>query len=136
MICLTEKVRNALDKGDSVSSKAEVKHGLPQGSVLNSLLFLIYINDMPKSLRYGLPFIFADDTALIYVESNPKALQKRINIDMKLLFKWLKANKISLNMDKTEIIIFKHKLKKKYIRFQSLMENAWYSKIVSTIWEF
>ena len=57
------------------------------------------------------------------------ALQKRINIDMKLLLKWLKANKISLNVDKTEIIIFKHKLKK-------MMENAWYSKIVSTIWEF
>ena len=83
----------------------------------------------PKYLRYGLLFIFADDTALIYVERNPKALQKRINIDMKLLLKWLKANKISLNVDKTEIIIFKHKLKK-------MMENAWYSKIVSTCWEF
>ena len=49
----------------------------------------IHINDLPKSLRYGLPFIFADDTALIYVERNPKALQKHINIDMKLLLKWL-----------------------------------------------
>ena len=165
LICLTEKVRDALDKGDLASgifidlqkafdtvdheilldklknygfrglsndwlrsyltgrrqfvqvasessSKAEVKHGVPQGSVLGPLLFLIYINDLPKSLRYGLPFIFADDTALIYVERNPKALQKRINIDMKLLLRWLKANKISLNVDKTEIIIFKHKLKK------------------------
>ena len=59
------------------------------GSVLGPLLFLIYINDLPKSLRYGLPFIFADDTALIFVERNPKALQKRNNIDMNLLLKWL-----------------------------------------------
>ena len=142
LICLIEKVRDALDKGDLASgifidlqksfdtvdheilldkltnygfrglsndwlrsyltgrrqfvqvasessSKAEVKHGVPQGSVLGPLLFLIYINDLPKSLRYGLPFIFADDTALIYVERNPKALQKRNNIDMNLLLKWL-----------------------------------------------
>ena len=70
---LTER-RQFVQVASESSSKAEVKHGLPQGSVLGSLLFLIYINDMPKSLRYGLPFIFADDTALIYVESNPKAL--------------------------------------------------------------
>ena len=50
-------------------------------------------------------------TALLYVERYPKALQKRINIDLKLLLKWLKANKISLNVAKTEIILFKHQLK-------------------------
>ena len=53
---------------------------------------------------------------LLYIERTPKALQKRINIDMKLLLKWLKANKISLNVAKTETILFKHKLKT--IKFQ------------------
>ena len=71
---------------------------------------LIYINDLPNSLRFCFPYFFADDTVLLYIERYPKALQKKINIDMKLLPKWLKANKISLNVAKTEIIIFKHHL--------------------------
>ena len=93
-----------------------VNHGVPQGSVLGPLLFLIYINDLPNSLYSGQPYIFADDTGLSYIQHNPKALQKRLNIDMKLLLKWLKANKISLKVAKTEIILFKHKLKS--IKFQ------------------
>ena len=88
-----------------------MKYGVPQSSVLGPLLFLIYINDLPSSLRFCLPYIFADDTALLYIERSPKALEKRINIDSKLLLKWLKANKISLNVAKTEIIIFIHKSK-------------------------
>ena len=98
------------------SSHKKVIHGVPQGSVLGPLLFLIYINDLPNSLCSGQPYIFADDTALLYIERNAKALQKRINIDMKLLLKWLKANKISLNVAKTETILFKHQLKS--IKFQ------------------
>ena len=80
------------------SSTKEVKYRVPQGSVLGPLLFLILINDLPRSLRFCLPYIFADDTAHLYIERSPKALQKRINIDLKLLLKWLKANKISLNV--------------------------------------
>ena len=59
-------------------------------------------------------------------------MANNLNIDMKLLLIWLKANKISLNFDKTEIIIFKQKLKKNLhsISKLKLMENAWYSKIV------
>ena len=96
--------------GGKNSSTKEVKHGVPQGSVLSPLLFFIYINDLPNSLRFCFPYFFADDTVLLYIERYPKALQKKINIDMKLLPKWLKANKISLNVAKTEIIIFKHHL--------------------------
>ena len=67
--------RQFVQVANESSSKADVKHGVPQGSVLCPLLFLIYINDLSKSLCYCLPFIFADDTALIYVEHNPKALK-------------------------------------------------------------
>ena len=88
-----------------------MKHGVPQGSFLGLLLFLIYINDLPSFLRFCLPYIFADDATLLYKELSPKAPQKRINIDTKLLLKWLEANKISLNVAKTEIILFKHKSK-------------------------
>lgn len=75
-------------------------------------MFLIYINDISNSLIYGNAFIFADDTALLYAEENQKRIQKRINIDLKLLLKWLKANKISLNVKKTEAVVFKTPNKK------------------------
>ena len=71
---------------------------------------------------------------IIYVECNPKGCQKRINIDMKLLLKWLKANKISLNVDKTEIIIFKHKLKK--IKFDFKVKRLVFQDCVNYLGAF
>ena len=49
---------------------------------------------------------FADDTNLLNISNSPKQMQKRVNIDLKLLYRWLLANKISLNCSKTELIIF------------------------------
>ena len=83
-----------------------IKHGVPQGSVLGPLLFLIYINDLYKSLIYSTAYHFADDTNLLVVSKTQKQLQKHMNIDLKLLYKWLIANKISLNCAKTELIVF------------------------------
>ena len=88
------------------SEKLNVKHGVPQGSVLGPLLFLIYINDLYKCLAYSTAFHFADDTNLLVIGKTQKQLQKHMNIDLKLLYKWLIANKISLNCSKTELIIF------------------------------
>ena len=88
------------------SETMNVKHGVPQGSVLGPLLFLIYINDLYKCLAYGTAYHFADDTNLMVISETQKQMQKHMNIYLKLLYKWLIANKISLNCSKTEIIIF------------------------------
>ena len=93
---------------DFKSNTKEIKFGVPQGSVLGPLLFIIYINDLPNALIYSDPFIFADDTAIVYSNAKLKSIKKRINIDLKLLMKWLNANKISLNVAKTEVILFRH----------------------------
>ena len=83
-----------------------IKHGVPQGSVLGPLFFLIYINDLYKCLAFSTAYHFADDTNLLVISKTQKQMQKNMNIDLKLLYKWLIANKISLNCAKTELIIF------------------------------
>ena len=93
-------------------SKTEnMEFGVPQGSVLGPLLFLIYINDLHVAIKYSLVHHFADDTNLLLKNKSLKQLQKHINIDLKFLCNWLKANKISLNTSKTELILFGTQIK-------------------------
>ena len=73
-------------------------YGVPQGSVLGPLLFLLYINDLSKSIKFCTTHHFADDTNLLYIDKSLKKIQKYVNYDLKFLCKWLKANKISLNV--------------------------------------
>ena len=100
------------------SKQRTMNYGVPQGSVLGPLLFLIYINDLSKAIKFCTTHHFADDTNLLFVDKSLKKIQKYVNLDLKFLCKWLKANKISLNASKTELIIFrdpkkisKHELK-------------------------
>ena len=95
----------------SESLKKNIKYGVPQGSVLGPLLFIIYINDLANAINYSETFIFADDTAILYSDKSPKRIKKRVNIDLKFILKWLKANKISLNVKKTEMVLFKQSRK-------------------------
>ena len=68
---------------------------------LDLCFFLIYINDLNKAIKYCTTHHFADDTNLLVVNKSIKKLQKQVNLDLKYLCKWLKANKISLNASKT-----------------------------------
>ena len=85
--------------------------GVPQGSILGPLLFLIYINDFLQAVIFSKTRHFADDTNLLLTNNYIKKIQKQINIDLKLISKWLRANKISLNAGKSELIIFRHPMK-------------------------
>ena len=92
----------------SESKTIIMKYGVPQGSVLGPLLFLVYINDLHKSIKYCTTRHFADDTNLLIKNKSLKQLNKHVNIDLRNLCKWLKSNKISLNASKTELLLFRH----------------------------
>ena len=96
----------------SISSKGSsvkiIPHGVPQGSVLGPLLFLIYINDLHQAIFSSETFHFADDTHLLHFNHDLLSLCNRVNRDLRSLQTWLKANKISLNTAKTEFLIFRH----------------------------
>ena len=94
------------------SSLAAINCGVPQGSVLGPLLFLLYINDLNHTVKFCKVHHFADDTNPLCMSNSIKKLNKLVNADVKHLVHWLNANKISLNVKKTEMVISKSKQKK------------------------
>ena len=75
--------------------------------MLGPLLFLIYINDLHFAIKYSTTHHFADDTNFLYVSKSLKKIQKYMNLDLRFVCNWLKANKISLNASKTEMLVFR-----------------------------
>ena len=94
------------------SGLAAINCGVPQGSALGPLLFLLYINDLNQAKKSCKVHHFADDTNLLCLSNSIKKLNKQVNADLKHLVNWLNANKISLNVKKTKMVIFKSKKKK------------------------
>ena len=88
------------------SNKRTITCGVPQGSILGPLLFLIYVNDMPNSSKILKFLLFADDTNIFYSHSNLKKLIEITNIELSKLNIWFRANRLSLNISKTNFIIF------------------------------
>ena len=91
------------------SSLAVINCGVPQGSALAPLLFLLYINDLNQAIKFCKVHHFADNTNLLCRSNSIKKLKKLVNADLKHLVNWLNANKISLNVEKTEMVITKSK---------------------------
>ena len=79
--------------------------GIPQGSILGPLLFFVYINDLPNSLKYSSSRMFADDTMLTVSGKSVSDLGIVINYDLVQVKGWLSANKLSLNVIKTECLL-------------------------------
>ena len=82
--------------------------------MLGPLLFLLYINDLNKAVVQSKVHHFADDTVFLYASHSLKNLNKTVNFDLSTLVKWLRANKVSLNVNKTEIAVFRSPTKQIY----------------------
>ena len=94
--------------GSHISEKQNALCGVPQGSVpvLGPLLFLIYVSDIYKALNKLEFFLFMDDTNLLYANKNLRSLETVMNVELLKIVDWLTANKLSLNVKKTNYIIF------------------------------
>ena len=86
-----------------ISNMERISFGVPQGSVLGPLLFLIYINDIPNILKYSTPILFADDTYLMFSSKSFDILQTNIQDDLYNLTYWLFSNKLTLNVKKPKL---------------------------------
>ena len=93
---------------DNKSKLNTVDIGIPQGSILGPLLFLIYINDLPNASNFFVK-LFADDTFLSLSGPNLKQLNTRTNIELQNIYRWLRANKLTLNIAKSKFMIITNK---------------------------
>ena len=88
------------------SLTSDITCGVPQGSVLGPLLFLMYINDLPNSSKILTFFLFADDTNIYFESDDLTRLTKKINKELNKVKSLLDCNKLALDIDKTNFVIF------------------------------
>ena len=91
--------------GRSLSSTRRMAVGVPQGSILGPLLFLMYINDVHKSLSDASIALFADDAALSFSSSSLEDLQFKLNLDLKNVAHWMEKNKLTLNTSTSKFML-------------------------------
>ena len=104
--------------GNAFSQPACVSSGVPQGSILGPLLFLIYINDMSQAVKCNL-FLYADDTCLVCQHKDEiNEIEKQLHKDFESICDWFDDNKLSIHFadDKTKSILFATKFKLKKVR--------------------
>ena len=92
--------------GGHESGRGKVECGVPQGSVLGPLFFIIYVNDMMRACE-GLDLVlFADDTNIFAEGNSPAELFGRVNRGLGELSRWFRCNRLTLNLKKTEYVYF------------------------------
>ena len=89
-----------------ISDKENTLCGVPQGSVLGPLLFLVYVNDMHYASSKLMFYLFADDTNLLYAHKDLKMLESVVNAELLNVVEWLTVNRLTLNIRKTNFMIF------------------------------
>jgi len=103
-----------------------IRYSVPQGSILGPLFFILYINDLPKTMEISAN-LFADDSSMIITKSDPMEFTNTINRNIIKITRWFKSNSLSLNTDKTHFLQFHTKINQNY-DIQISFENKQISK--------
>ena len=101
------------------STLLPIDYGVPQGSILGPLLFIIFVNDLQNATKLFIK-LFADDTFLCAQNSNLGLLEAEVNAELKKVYEWLYVNKLTLNISKSKYMLVTNK---KDIRNPSICIN-------------
>jgi hypothetical protein len=119
-----------VEVGGSKSTRKDVKCGVPQGSVLGPVLFLVFINDLPNASKLS-TILFADDTALVGKGTDVQELAKEMEKDLEGITEWFRANKLSLNTKKTKAMMMRN-MKDDGIEWEVAMDGARLQRVGGT----
>jgi hypothetical protein len=107
----------------SCSEEAGINLGVPQGSAIGALLFILYINDLLTVTEYCCVNLFADDTLIYISGTNLNDIIDRLNSDLNVVSDWLKVNRLKLNVDKTKFQIVSRSPASQLVNVRSMIDH-------------
>ena len=87
------------------SDPASISIGVAQGSILGPLLFIVYVNDLPKCLKFCDVTLYADDTVLSFASSSTDEIQRKMNSDLNCIHNWLLDDQLTLNVENSKFML-------------------------------
>ena len=97
----------AVNVNSTLSDFKSINIGVPQGSILGPLLFIIFVNSLPESVNTSCKCVmYTDDTTLLLSSSDPNILQKDLDLNLNRIASWFQTNNLTLNIKKTKLMLF------------------------------